>query len=87
MIYRYIGDGAHYPGIPARDLSAEEAAALSPEQQADVYSGHVYRAEEEAEQAAPAAPVEEAPPAGEFAVAPPTSEPTQEPPAEGQAQG
>jgi hypothetical protein len=78
MLYRYIGDGAHYPGVPARALSAEEVAALSPEQQADVYSGHAYRAEDDApaEEVAPTpepAPAE--PPAGEYVV---------EPPAEGQ---
>ena len=78
MIYRYIGGGAHYPGVPARDLDDADMAALSPEQQADVRSGHAYRAEDDApaEDVAPTpepAPAE--PPAGEYVV---------EPPAEGQ---
>lgn len=75
MIYRYTGDGSHYPGVPARDLSAEDVAALRPEQQADVRSGHIYRAEaaDQAEPAAPpdAAPAPDQPPAGEYVVEPP----------------
>ena len=82
MLYRYTGDGAHYPGVPARDLTAEEVAALSTEQQADVRSGHIYRAEEGDQPAAPAVP-DAAPepaesPAGEYVIEPPAEgEPTQ----------
>ncbi len=43
MVYaRYTGNGEFYNGIPARDLSAEEYAALSEEQKALVDSGRVY---------------------------------------------
>lgn len=68
-MYRYLGAGGEcYPGVPARDLSAEEVAALDPERRQDVRSGKLYRAEADA--ASEAALPE---PAGEFAYAPPTA--------------
>lgn len=39
---RYIGDGASIPGIPARDLSAEEIAALSDEQRTALVTSGLY---------------------------------------------
>jgi len=34
--FRYTGDGAFLPGIPARDLDDEDVKALSPDQRAEV---------------------------------------------------
>lgn len=31
VIYRYVGDGSWLPGVPARDLTSEEIAALEAE--------------------------------------------------------
>lgn len=43
-MWQYIGTGGEfYSGVPARDLTAEEFAALAPDQQAAVQSGRLYR--------------------------------------------
>ena len=43
---RYVGDGSFLLGVPARDLTAEEWAALSAEQQAAVLYAGVYVVEQ-----------------------------------------
>lgn len=43
-MYKYVGGGEHYQGIPARDLSAEEFAALEKDQQATVKASKLYEA-------------------------------------------
>lgn len=44
-MYTYVGTaGAHHQGIPARDLSAEEFAALDKDQQATVKASKIYEA-------------------------------------------
>jgi hypothetical protein len=40
--YRYIGDGAYLPGIPARDLTDEDLAELTEEQRAAVAASAIY---------------------------------------------
>ena len=62
-MYRYTGtDGAHYIGIPARDLSRAEFEALDKAQQEAVKSGNLYAAVGEPKEApAESTPKEEAP--------------------------
>lgn len=43
QIAKYIGDGASIPDIPARDLSAEEVAALTPEQKEALTASGLYQ--------------------------------------------
>lgn len=40
--YRYIGAGAFFEGIPARDLTEADWAALSKEQQTAVANSAIY---------------------------------------------
>lgn len=55
-MWEYIGTGGEfYRGVPARDLTAEEFAALDPEQQAAVQSGKLYRKASAKKSAPPAA--------------------------------
>lgn len=42
---RYIGDGAYFQGIPARDLSDDEFAALSEAQQQALLASGLYTPE------------------------------------------
>ena len=43
-MWQYIGTGGEfYRGVPARDLTAEEFAALDADQQAAVQTGKLYR--------------------------------------------
>lgn len=39
---RYIGDGAFWPGIPARDLTREEWDALEPEHREQILAHKLY---------------------------------------------
>lgn len=41
-MYRYIGQNEYYTGVPARDLTADDMAALSDEQRDLVLTGHLY---------------------------------------------
>lgn len=51
--YLYLGDGSEFHfGIPARDLTDEEYAALSPEEQATVKASRLYQAPPKAKEAA-----------------------------------
>lgn len=44
-VYKYQGtDTEHYVGVPARDLTEEEFAALDEQQQFNVTEGKLYRA-------------------------------------------
>jgi hypothetical protein len=51
---KYVGDGAYFQGIPARDLTDEEFAALPAEQQQILLDSGLYAPAETAE--APEAP-------------------------------
>lgn len=42
--YKYAGAGEYHGGIPARDLTAEEFAALDKDQQATVKASTLYEA-------------------------------------------
>lgn len=44
-MYRYLGIGEHYEGVPARDLSAADVARLDDAQRALVAASPLYRAE------------------------------------------
>lgn len=41
--YKYIGSGEFYSGIPMRDLTEEEFAALDADQQTAVTTGGLYQ--------------------------------------------
>lgn len=41
--YRYVGNGDHFTGIPARDLTKEEFEALSDEQKVNVTKSGAYK--------------------------------------------
>lgn len=57
--YRYTGDGAFLPGIPARDLTDEDVQALTPEQRAEVEASAIYEAVAPTATARRSAPVSE----------------------------
>ncbi|MCY4122544.1 MAG: hypothetical protein OXG72_16660 [Acidobacteria bacterium] len=40
--YRYTGDGDYIPGIPARDLTAEDVEQLAPRLLSDVNASPLY---------------------------------------------
>ena len=42
--FSYKGDGSFLPGIPSRDLTDDDLAALTPEQRADVDASTLYEA-------------------------------------------
>lgn len=42
IVVRYVGDGAFYNGVPARDLTEADLAALSDEQRAAVETDVIY---------------------------------------------
>ena len=42
MKFRYIGNGEFYEGVPARDLTDEDYAALTDEQCRQVDTGRLY---------------------------------------------
>lgn len=42
--YRYRGQGTYYTGIPARDLTDEDMAALSDEERTIVATSSIYQA-------------------------------------------
>ena len=42
--YRYVGDGQYLPGIPARDLTDEDVAALDDARRAEVAAAAIYEA-------------------------------------------
>ena len=43
MMYKYVGEGDHMPGIPARDLTEDEYNDLDPARQADVEGSDLYK--------------------------------------------
>lgn len=45
IVYRYTGPG-HFPGVPAKDLTAARFARLTHRQRRDVEAGTIYRAVE-----------------------------------------
>ena len=44
---KYVGDGTSFVGIPARDLTAEEVAALTPEQKLMLVASGMYQFEDD----------------------------------------
>lgn len=58
IAYRYTGRGEFYQGIPARDLTAAEVAALTDEQRAAVASGRLYAPVATRPASRPASPAE-----------------------------
>lgn len=68
MTVKYTGDGAYFPGVPARDLTDEEFAALPEAQQQALLNSGLYTQEAapaRAKKAAtPAEPASDAPAGG-----------------------
>ncbi len=64
---RYTGAGRFYDGVPARDLSPEEYAALSEEQRRLVDSGVIYETRPTRRVRPPVEEAAEMPPAPEAA--------------------
>jgi hypothetical protein len=42
VVYRYVGNGDHFAGIPARDLTKDDLSGLSDEDKKNVTKSGVY---------------------------------------------
>lgn len=80
IVYRYQGGGVYFQGVPARDLTDADLAALDDEQRAAIAHSPLYVAA--GEEAPQSDPIETALDAGAPEAPAATDEPA-EPPAEG----